>query len=60
MYDAAYIICTEVVNQWLGDLVTASWWDDLWLTMAFGDYFSIIGIDNVSKQLSNSLWKTMI
>jgi aminopeptidase N len=32
------IIAHEMAHMWFGDLVTMSWWDDLWLSESFAEY----------------------
>ncbi|MGW8483988.1 aminopeptidase N [Microbacterium sp. NPDC055903] len=34
----ANTILHEMAHMWFGDLVTMSWWDDLWLKESFADY----------------------
>ncbi|CAF4959387.1 unnamed protein product [Pieris macdunnoughi] len=35
----ANVIGHEVAHQWFGNLVTCSWWDNLWLNEAFGRFY---------------------
>ncbi len=32
------LIAHEMAHQWFGDLVTMTWWDDLWLNESFAEY----------------------
>ncbi len=33
-------IAHEMAHMWFGDLVTMSWWDDLWLNESFAEYLA--------------------
>jgi alanyl aminopeptidase len=41
------IVAHEVAHMWFGDLVTMTWWDDLWLNESFASWMG----DKVSDQV---------
>jgi len=46
----AHLIFHETAHQWLGDLVTMRWFDDLWLKEGFANYAAARIADTVPSQ----------
>jgi len=49
MPDKAYLsrantILHEMAHMWFGDMVTMSWWDDLWLNESFAEWSSYLAL----------------
>ncbi len=36
----AIVMTHELAHQWVGDLVTAAWWDDIWLNESFAEWIA--------------------
>ena len=59
--DAAYeqranTILHEMAHMWFGDLVTMTWWDDLWLNESFAEWAAHYA--NVHATRYNDAWTT--
>ena len=42
-------ILHELAHMWFGDLVTMTWWDDLWLNESFAEWASHFAQDEIRK-----------
>lgn len=47
----ASVVAHELAHQWFGNLVTMSWWNDLWLNEGFATYMQYMSVQTVLPQL---------
>ncbi len=48
----ADVMAHELAHQWVGDLVTAAWWDDIWLNEAFATWIGSAVVETWDPKLN--------
>src|SRR3954451_12762752 len=50
----AMVVAHEMAHMWFGDLVTMTWWDDLWLNESFAEYMGYR--TTISRTRFDDMW----
>jgi tricorn protease interacting factor F2/3 len=48
--DVTETVCHEIAHQWFGNLVTMSWWDELWLNESFATFLEATITERIAPE----------
>jgi puromycin-sensitive aminopeptidase len=54
----AYVVAHELAHQWFGNLVTMSWWKELWLNEGFATYAGVAAVAHIFPEWD--MWASFI
>ena len=54
------VVAHEMAHQWFGDLVTMSWWDNLWLNEGFARWMQTFAADDLHPEWETGLLASSI
>ena len=54
------VVSHEMAHQWFGDLVTMSWWDNLWLNEGFARWMQTFAADDLHPEWETGLLASSI
>lgn len=54
----ALVVAHELAHQWFGNLVTMSWWTDLWLNEGFATWIEYLAVDHLFPEWK--IWEQFV
>ena len=60
LINRATVVAHEMAHQWFGNLVTAKWWDDLWLNESFAEYLGMRAAADATSYDDAWAWSALV